>query len=142
MPDYSDKSPEATRIAAEQQQRLRRLRVALTPNQAEAARASGVGKDAWNKMEMGRTRVNAVALARFCGAYGLPTEYVMTGAFTGLPDGLVRQLVDLERLEEAERREVASEGGTSAPLRCGTSGNPSAKYRDGRRKRPAEPQVQ
>ena len=101
MAEHSDTGPEASRIAREQQERLRRLRSIVAPVQVEAARAAGVTKDVWNRMELGRTRVDPIALARFCAAYDLPAGYVVTGHFAGLPDGVIRRLVQLEAEEAA-----------------------------------------
>lgn len=120
MAEHSDRSPEATKLAHAQALRLRRFRSTLTPIQADAARAAGVGKDVWNRMELGETRINAVALARFCDAYEVPTEYVMTGRFTGLEESLVRALVLLESEEAGGPRAVARSKGTSERARSGS----------------------
>jgi transcriptional regulator with XRE-family HTH domain len=141
MPDYSDRSPEAAEIADGQRIRLRRLREVLTPYQAEAARAAGVSNDSWNNMELGRSRISIVALARFCAAFGrpyggLPTEYVTTGRLSGLPDNLVRQILELEKEEAAGPPAEPSEGGTSEPAGQSPSGKPKRRRKDGRRVKP------
>jgi transcriptional regulator with XRE-family HTH domain len=101
MPIYSDDSPEATAMAAQQAERLRRLRSAVAKSQAAAARAAGVSKDAWNRMELGTYRINALALARFGQTYDIPTEYVISGRLIGLPEHLNRVVAALEARDAA-----------------------------------------
>lgn len=112
MAKHSDMSMAAARIRSAQQERLRRLREAVEPVQADAARRAGVSVHTWSRMEIGRTTVDVVALARWCDAHGLPADYVVTGRLDGLPDGLKRALV----LAEAEAaQQSAGPPGTSVP---------------------------
>lgn len=93
MPRQSDQSPAASTIRAAQAARLRQLREVLTPVQADAAREAGVSVFSWNRMETCNTDINAVALARFCAAYKVPAEYVVTGSYMGMPDAILPALV-------------------------------------------------
>jgi len=132
---HQRRGPEVSRIADEQRIRLVRLRKALTPSQSDAARAGGVTRDAWHRMELGRNRINAVALAKFGAAYELPTEYVISGRVVGLPEPLARLILAAEARDAAEGREqvakyeqeqVAKSGGMTEPQ---DYGNPHSSPR-------------
>jgi transcriptional regulator with XRE-family HTH domain len=139
MPDYPDNSPEALEIAEGQRIRLRRLREVFTPVQAEAARLANVSRFAWNKMELGRARVNAVALTRYCMAYRIPTEYVMTGSYEGLPAEIASHLQEMERMDAEidERRAEQSGADTSGPEDCEPSRSSRQKSNPGMHMKPA-----
>ena len=107
MPAYSDDSPEATALAARQAERLRRLRSATAKSQAAAARAAGVSKDAWNRMETGIYRINALALSRFGEAFDIPTEYVISGRLAGLPEHLSRVIAAIEAYDAVGVQQAA-----------------------------------
>lgn len=96
MAQHADTSAAASRVRAAQQERLQRLREAVEPLQADAARRAGVSVHAWSRMETGKSSVDAVALARWCEAHGLPADYVITGRLDGLPDPLKRILMMAE----------------------------------------------
>jgi transcriptional regulator with XRE-family HTH domain len=74
----------------------------VTPVQADAARAAGVSVFSWNRYEKGGTKVDAVALAKFCDAFDVAAEYVITGKLTGQPDPLLRLLAAAEAASVAE----------------------------------------
>lgn len=102
MTRKSDVSETASAIAAGQAERLRRLRRLLTAYQADAGDAAGVSKDAWSRMEIGTTRVDCVALARFAAAYDVPAEYVVTGRLAGMREDLIRRVTMAEAAEAPE----------------------------------------
>lgn len=132
MGTRSDTSEAATKLAAAQAARLRRLRQLITAWQVEAADAAGVSKDSWSRMELGQARIDAVALGRFAMHYGVPAEYVITGRLHGLPDGLLRRVT---LAEETELRDAPAGSADSAAHTAPTPGR-SSRQRSTRR-RPA-----
>lgn len=103
MVKHSDASPEATLLARRQSRRLNHFRRALGIGPQEAAAMANVSRFAWANMEQGERRVDMVALSRFLAAYervpNLPGEYVLSGSTAGLPPGLARDLLELDRQE-------------------------------------------
>lgn len=122
MAKFSDNSDAAGRIRAAQQARLRRLREAVEPVQADAARRAGVSVHTWSRMEIGRTTVDPIALARWCQAHDLPADYVIMGRLDGLPDSLKRLLVLAEAEQQSDAQQRISAPASPAPTR--TRGRP------------------
>ena len=86
-----------------------RLRRAVARNQAYAARAAGVSPDAWNRMETGNKRIDALPLARFAAAYKVPAEYVISGRLAAnFEDHVARVIAAFEAQDEALRRPAAT----------------------------------
>ena len=106
MPQYADETPEATQAAKRQAARLKLLRRLIVHSQLEAAKAAGVSKDVWNRMEKGHHRIGALTLAAFGRAYGVPMEFVLSGRTDGLPPALVERLT-LARLDEEQKSGVS-----------------------------------
>lgn len=102
MAKLSDQSPAASAVRDAQAERLTRLRQRLGLSVAKAAELGGVSRFAWARMEQARANLDGVALARFVTALGLPSEYVVTGRFDGLPPGLQRELIQVEAREAME----------------------------------------
>lgn len=94
MPHYADDSESATWLAERQARRLRALREVIEPIQADAGRPAGVSQSAWYRMENGISRVDPIALARFCAAYGVPAGWVISGDPAGLPPLILRALAE------------------------------------------------
>jgi len=103
MVQLSDRSDAASKVRDEQAARLTRLRERLGLTVTDAAKMAGVSRFAWARMERAESNLDAVALARFVNAAKLPAEYVVTGRHDGLPPGLVRELVQVEVLDQAAR---------------------------------------
>lgn len=103
-----------------QSTRLARLRRLVGMQKGDAADVAGVSRFSWYRMEEGKARIDAVALARFLAYRNLPAEYVISGGFLGLPPDLVRDLVRDEEHEAAaaavssEAPPVTSRAGKSA----------------------------
>jgi transcriptional regulator with XRE-family HTH domain len=124
VPINRDQTPEASAIKAAQKARLRALREILDPVQSNAARRSGVSVPSWNRMEVGDTEVSAVALARFCAAYGVPAEWVITGGLAGLRPEIV--LVLAREHPELIAGAGESSAGPSNPSPVGSLGSTSS----------------
>lgn len=106
-------TPGASDTEAAQRRRLRALRRMCTDWMVDAAEAAGVSEHSWGRMERGPTGIDIVALARFCRAYQVPSEYVTTGEFAGLSREQIDRLVALE----AEEAAIAAGGRTAGPRR-------------------------
>lgn len=96
-----DTSPAASQVRDQQAKRLTRLRERLQLSVQDAADLAGVSRHAWSRMEKGVSNLDGVAVARFAGANGLGAEYIITGGLVGLPEALVRELVQVEAAELA-----------------------------------------
>jgi len=124
MVEHSDTSQAASDIRAAQQQRLTRLRQIMEPVQADAARRAGVSVHAWSRMETGRSTVDPVALARWCGAHAIPAEYVITGHLDGLPDRVKRLVIRAEQDAEQLSAALPSTSAPASPQPKRTRGRP------------------
>lgn len=93
---------DAATIRAGQAQRLRRLRQALDPGQADAARRAGVSTSAWNHWEMGNREIDTVALARWCNSHDVSADYVIRGRADALPHLVQRLMAVTEQLDQRQ----------------------------------------
>jgi hypothetical protein len=101
----------ANQIRAAQAARLERIRLLLELTVREAADMAGMSNHAWGRMERAETTIDSVGLARFGQAVRLNCgDYVLSGSLTGLPDHVIRRLVEREI-----REQLAAEGRTEAP---------------------------
>ncbi|WP_424140407.1 helix-turn-helix domain-containing protein [Roseomonas chloroacetimidivorans] len=79
-------------MKALQAARLKALRELIEPYQKDAADVAGVSDFSWGRYESGKSEINPIALATFALAYKVPTEWVLTGRLTGMPDDLINKL--------------------------------------------------
>ena len=84
MPQRSDRQPSAADRLALIARRLRAVREIVCPVQSDAARAAGETAPTWNRYERGGSRVDILALASFCDAYDVTTDFILRGTPVGL----------------------------------------------------------
>lgn len=136
MPKRSDTTSAASEIENAQRRRLRVLRRLATDYQVDAAEAAGVSEHSWGRMERGPTAVDPVALARFCAAYGLPAEYVITGGLSGFDRTQMARVLELEAADQVAA--ISAEGRTGARQRRRRESTPEAGGKPRQRKATVE----
>lgn len=72
-------------------------------SQAEIARLSGVGRQAWNNAETGDNRLGLDNAMKICVRTGVSLDYIYFGNPSGLPHALAVEIEKLEKPRSAKR---------------------------------------
>ena len=74
--------------------RLRALRAAVAPSQAEFCRRLGVATNTWNQYEKGASRPDLDHATKIVQAFGVTLDWIYLGDISGLPHGLALRIAE------------------------------------------------
>ena len=74
--------------------RLRALRAAVAPSQAEFCRRLGVATNTWNQYEKGNSRPDLDHATKIARTFGVTLDWIYLGDASGLPHALALRLAE------------------------------------------------
>ncbi len=92
---------EVNSVLAETGRRLKAARIALDATQSEMANFLGRAPTAISAWGIGRNEIGAVALGRLTARFGIPADWILSGALDGMPYELAAKIMEVMRKEPA-----------------------------------------